>query len=126
MIDLVYVPFDVQRLTDEVVLDFQIASNSFAIWNMEINQIECGHKAALVTTDEREGLFSFSNFLFCSVYDVIAFILLINLAAPDGCLQYFHQTSGVVESFNFGRHYYGNTHYAICFNRNYNENAILE
>lgn len=55
-IRIVYVPFDVQRLTDEVVLDFQIGSNSFAMWNMEINQIECNHKAALVTPDERQGM----------------------------------------------------------------------
>ncbi|KAG4070974.1 hypothetical protein HA402_001411 [Bradysia odoriphaga] len=96
----VYVPFDVQRLTDELVLDFQIGSNKFAIWNMDVNQIECSHKAALVTPDERQ--------------------------APDGCLQYFYQTSGVVQSFNFGHNYYGNTQYAICFNRNYNPNAILE
>lgn len=52
----VYVPFDVQRLTDEVVLDFQVGSDSFAMWNIEINQIECNHKAALVTPDERQGL----------------------------------------------------------------------
>lgn len=53
---LVYVPFDVQRLTDEIVLDFQISSNSFAIWNMDVSQIECNHKAPLVTPDERQGL----------------------------------------------------------------------
>ncbi|XP_037044410.1 uncharacterized protein LOC119080265 isoform X2 [Bradysia coprophila] len=96
----VYVPFDVQRLTDELVLDFQIGSNKFAIWNMEVNQIECSHKAALVTPDERQ--------------------------APDGCLQYFYHSNGQVQSFNFGHNYFGNTQYAICFNRNYNPNAILE
>lgn len=96
----VYVPFDAQRLTDEVVLNFQTGSSTLAMWNMEVNQIECSHKAALVTWDERQ--------------------------APDGCLQYFYQTSGSVESFNYGKTYMGNTHYAICFNRNYNENAVLE
>ncbi|XP_037044413.1 uncharacterized protein LOC119080265 isoform X5 [Bradysia coprophila] len=96
----VYVPFDVRRITDEMKINFQVNSNSYARWDMEINQIECNHKAALVTPDERQ--------------------------APDGCLQYFHQAAGRVDSFNFGNVYYGNTRYAICFNRNYNENAMLE
>lgn len=65
----------------------------------------------------------FAFFIFIQMI-VRSFIRL--LSAPDGCLQYFHQTTGVVESFNFGNNYLGNTHYAICFNRNYNENAILE
>ncbi|KAJ6641747.1 hypothetical protein Bhyg_06687 [Pseudolycoriella hygida] len=96
----IYVPFDVQRLAEEVKIEFQISSNSFAMWNMEVHQIECNHKAALVTPDERQ--------------------------APDGCLQYFYQNAGVVESFNFGMQYLGNTQYAICFNRNYNQTAVLE
>ncbi|KAG4070918.1 hypothetical protein HA402_001355 [Bradysia odoriphaga] len=96
----VYVPFDVTRITDEKKINFQVNSNSYAMWNMEINQIECNHKAALVTHDERQ--------------------------APDGCLQYFYQSTGRVDSFNFGHQYYGNTRYAICFNRNYNEEAMLE
>lgn len=96
----VYVPFDVKRLTDEIKMEFQVGSGSFAMWNMEVNQIECGHKAALVTFDERQ--------------------------APDGCLQYFYQSSGRVDSFNQGNYYYGDTRYAICFNRNYNDFAALE
>lgn len=36
--------------------------------------------------------------------------------APNGCLQYFEQVSGIVESFNFG-HYLNNMDYAICIQR---------
>jgi len=97
----VYVPFDVKRLTDEVILDLRVSANAIATWIIEVNQIECGHKAALVTPDERE--------------------------APTGCLQYFYQPNGRIDSFNDGPNgYYGDTKYAICFNRNYNENARLE
>lgn len=46
-----------QRLTDEVVLNFEIKSNAFAMWNMEINQIECSHKASIVIPDEKQGMF---------------------------------------------------------------------
>lgn len=116
---IVYVPFDVKRIAEEMDIKFQIRSNSFAIWNMTVDQIECGHKAALVTTDEKQGLLRFCLFGFF-------FTSLNILPAPDGCLQYFYQPSGRVESFNFGSQYYGNTHYAICFNRNNNDNAMLE
>lgn len=53
---IVYVPFDVNRLTDELQIEFRIQpSNSYALWDMEINQIECTHKAAIVTPDEKQG-----------------------------------------------------------------------
>ncbi len=118
----IYVPFDVKRLTDEVRIEFDVGSGSFAMWSMEVNQIECGHKAALVTYDERQGLVFFFKY-----WKVFFFrSIIITLSAPDGCLQYFYQSSGRVDSFNFGNYYYGDTSYAICFNRNYNENAMLE
>lgn len=43
------------RLTDELQIEFRIPSNSYAYWDMEINQIECTHKAAIVTPDEKQG-----------------------------------------------------------------------
>lgn len=36
--------------------------------------------------------------------------------APMGCLQYFTQPSGIIESFNFG-HYLNNMDYSICIQR---------
>lgn len=60
----VYVPFVVDRITDEMKIDIQLSSNSIAMWNMEINQIECTHMAALVTPDERQGLTAFHLSIF--------------------------------------------------------------
>lgn len=39
--------------------------------------------------------------------------------APTGCLQYFPEPNGTVQSFNFnnGGPYFGNWKYAICFRR---------
>lgn len=54
----VYVPFDVQRLTDEKILNFELNSNSYGMWSIETNQIECNHKATIVTPDELQGLSS--------------------------------------------------------------------
>ncbi|CAG2169859.1 unnamed protein product, partial [Oppiella nova] len=39
-----------------------------------------------------------------------------SLPAPMGCLQYFTQTSGTIESFNFGE-YLNNMDYGICIER---------
>lgn len=50
-----YVPFDVRRITDEMKINFRVSSNSFARWNINVRQIECGHKAALVTPDVQQG-----------------------------------------------------------------------
>lgn len=36
--------------------------------------------------------------------------------APMGCLQYFTQPSGIIESFNFG-HYLNNMDYSVCLQR---------
>jgi len=96
----VYVPFNVNRLTDEKIIEFRVSANEIAYWDITVNQIECDHKAALVATDERQ--------------------------APDGCLQYFYQDTGRVESFNHPTEYIGGAKYAICFNRNYNQDAVLE
>lgn len=45
---------------------------------------------------------------------------LFNLTAPNGCLQYFPQPSGVIESFNYNNRrgpYLPNQDYAICFRK---------
>lgn len=42
------------------------------------------------------------------------------LIAPDGCLQYYPDRSGIIESFNYNRGlgpYTGNLHYSTCFRR---------
>lgn len=54
LVNTVYVPFDVKKLADDMELKFVIG-NKVAIWDIEINQIECGHKASIVTPDERQG-----------------------------------------------------------------------
>lgn len=48
------------------------------------------------------------------------------LLAPPGCLQYFYEDFGLVQSFNFGGDYYGDTQYAICFNKGKKLDANLE
>lgn len=52
----VYVPFDVQKLTDETKLSFKLGTFSLAQWFITVNQIECKEKAA-VKWDERQGKF---------------------------------------------------------------------
>jgi len=95
----VYAPFDVQKLTDEIKLTVKLGAESLAQWYITVNQIECNEKAAIVKPDERQ--------------------------APPGCLQYFHENFGLVQSFNYGGDYYGDTQYAICFNRGKNLDATL-
>lgn len=48
--------------------------------------------------------------------------------APEGCLQYFPQASGVIESFNFANGngvYMGNMKYSICFKRTSKNQQLL-
>lgn len=53
----VYVPFDVQKLADELEIEYRVvSSNRISMWQMEINQIECAEKASIVKPDERQGL----------------------------------------------------------------------
>lgn len=56
-----YVPFDVQKLTDEVKLSFKLGAFSFAQWYITVSQIECNEKAASVKPDERQGKFDISG-----------------------------------------------------------------
>ncbi|KAG4071001.1 hypothetical protein HA402_001438, partial [Bradysia odoriphaga] len=95
----VYVPFDVQKSSDEVKLTIKLGTNSLAQWYITVNQIECSEKATTVKPDERQ--------------------------APSGCLQYFYESFGLVQSFNYGGDYYGDTKYAICFNRGKKADANL-
>lgn len=42
------------------------------------------------------------------------------LTAPNGCLQYFPQPEGIIESFNYNNNqgpYLPNQDYAICFRK---------
>ncbi|KAJ6641748.1 hypothetical protein Bhyg_06688 [Pseudolycoriella hygida] len=95
----VYVPFDVQKITDEVKLVFNLGPYSLAQWYITVNQIECNEKSISVKPDERQ--------------------------APPGCLQYFYESFGLVQSFNFGGDYYGDTQYGICFNKGKNIDSKL-
>lgn len=49
---------------------------------------------------------------------------LFSLPAPQGCLQYYTASHGIVESFNFGE-YFNNLDYAICIERLPNTCRIL-
>lgn len=51
----VYVPFDVQRISDEIKLTFKLGLQSMAQWYITVNQIECNEKAVTVRPDERQG-----------------------------------------------------------------------
>lgn len=51
----VYVPFDAQKITDEIKLSFKLGTYSLAQWYITVNQIECNEKASSVKPDERQG-----------------------------------------------------------------------
>ncbi|KAJ6643605.1 hypothetical protein Bhyg_08568 [Pseudolycoriella hygida] len=95
----IYVDWDVQFQSEEKLFHFHLKSGSTAKWHIEVNQVECTHKSPIVFADVLE--------------------------APKGCLQYFHKATGNIESFNYGASYFGNSRYAICFDKKQNNNAIL-
>lgn len=71
------------------------------IWSATITQIECPEKS------------------FFSQYD--------KLLAPAGCLQYFSDPNGTIESFNYNQGngpYFGNLNYAICIRRKTNKEKL--
>lgn len=73
-------------------------------WNLNVKQLECpkGSPVRSLPMEERS---SFSDGF---------------LIAPTGCLQYFPNNRGTVQSFNYNNGqgtYQGNLNYAICFRR---------
>lgn len=71
------------------------------IWTATVTQIDCPEKA------------------FLSQYD--------KLLAPTGCLQYFTEDNGTIESFNYNQGngpYLGNFSYAICVRRTAQQNQL--
>lgn len=96
----VYVPWDVQRLSDTKAITMRIANRETNglltpyAWSLRVTQIECTEKGALARHND--------------------------LRAPAGCLQYFTEPTGVIQSFNLNSQngpYLGNMNYAICIRR---------
>lgn len=97
---LVYIHWDVQRLTEtkDITIRLGDRANDFTLgpflWNMKVTQIECREKGILARHSD--------------------------LRAPDGCTQYFHEPTGTIQSFNLNNQngpYLGNMNYAICIRR---------
>lgn len=97
---LVYVPFNVTKLTDSVVISIKSTGNP-SFWAMQATQLECPFGSPRNTLEAR------------TINDGF-------LIAPNGCLQYFPNENGSVVSFNYNYGhgpYLSNLDYSICFRR---------
>uniref|UniRef100_A0A182PH76 CUB domain-containing protein n=1 Tax=Anopheles epiroticus TaxID=199890 RepID=A0A182PH76_9DIPT len=125
----VYVPFNPTSADRTMTITFRIASRSQIPtlanphWSVRVQQLECPSGMAVAAKDAARHLET------PDMLPPLARTLHgdIGLLAPTGCLQYFQDTSGTVESFNFGNGagpYLGAMNYAICFHRSRNSNAL--
>lgn len=115
----VYLPFNRTAGQKEVVLRVVLADRSAnrgldaAIYQIKVTQLECSLGSPLRSLP-----------LVANVVNSIKPRTFFNdgfWIAPVGCLQYFPETEGVIESFNYNDGtgiYPGNRDYAICFRRN--------
>ncbi|XP_052897505.1 uncharacterized protein LOC128304364 [Anopheles moucheti] len=121
----VYVPFNPTNADRTMTITFQIASRSQIPtlanphWSVRVQQLECptGMAAAARQLDPSEMLPQNARTVHGD----------IGLLAPTGCLQYFTDTSGTVESFNLASGagpYLGGLDYAICFKRPRNSQLL--
>lgn len=128
----VYVPFNASTGEITKELKFTLANRSLnpslvdPDWKILVTQLECANGAKRVaikrqnkslpsnaeeSIQEREGRGRVSD----DIPATDAYFV-----APVGCLQYFPDPSGVIESFNFNNGngvYMGNMKYSICFRR---------
>lgn len=133
IIRIVYVPFNASAGDTTKELKFTLANrvlNPSLVdpdWTVLVTQLECangGRRVALkreLDHDNLDAEESFVNELMDSgragreISATDAY-----LVAPVGCLQYFPDPSGVIESFNFNNGngvYMGNMKYSICFRK---------
>lgn len=113
----IYVPFN--RTAGEKSVPIKIVSSVRSggsslpklSWNIEIDQLECP-KGSPIRSLPIDGRSSFNDGWWI---------------APTGCLQYFPDKTGTVQSFNYNYGqgtYQGNLDYAICFKREVDTNGI--
>lgn len=100
---------DVNRDLKDRSVTLLFTTNGFGAyrWHIRVTQIDCTRnphqKRSLLSRKQR------------SIFPQPA-QLKVSLPAPPGCLQYFDEPTGMVESFNFGE-YLNNMDYAICIER---------
>lgn len=83
-------------------------------FHLKITQIDCRVRQSSLTPNLFSSVSSSVPRESRTIYQKIPYQL--TFAAPTGCLQYFTQPIGTIESFNFG-HYLNNLDYAICIER---------
>uniref|UniRef100_A0A182JFX4 CUB domain-containing protein n=2 Tax=Anopheles atroparvus TaxID=41427 RepID=A0A182JFX4_ANOAO len=122
----VYVPFNPTNAARTLTITFRIASRNQIPtltnphWSVRVQQLECPTGMAAASGPSLRD----------TAPEIAAPIPLartfhgdFGLVAPVGCLQYFTEPTGTVESFNFGAGagpYLGGLSYAICFQRKSN------
>lgn len=96
-------------MTDRVLNPSLVTPN----WRLHVTQLECPFGAQLSRSMEMDVLPE-PRALQSRITTDDGFWI-----APTGCLQYFPEPNGSVQSFNFnnGGPYFGNWRYAICFRR---------
>uniref|UniRef100_A0A6E8VYM9 CUB domain-containing protein n=1 Tax=Anopheles coluzzii TaxID=1518534 RepID=A0A6E8VYM9_ANOCL len=126
----VYVPFNPTSADRTMTITFRIASRSQIPtlanphWSIRVQQLECPSGMAAAAKDATRQLDT------PDMLPLMARTLShgdIGLLAPTGCLQYFQDNYGTVESFNFGNGagpYLGGMNYAICFHRPRNSQTL--
>uniref|UniRef100_A0A182T0V5 CUB domain-containing protein n=1 Tax=Anopheles maculatus TaxID=74869 RepID=A0A182T0V5_9DIPT len=125
----VYVPFNPTNADRTMTITFNIASRSQIPtltnphWSIRVQQLECPTGMTAAAKDAARQL---------DVPEMLPLVARtlhpdISLLAPTGCLQYFSDSSGTVESFNLGAGvgpYLGGLNYAICFHRPRNSQML--
>nr|XP_027198049.1 uncharacterized protein LOC113792336 isoform X1 [Dermatophagoides pteronyssinus] len=83
-------------------------------FHLKITQIDCRVRQPPAQTGPFSSISTLAARQSRTIYQKIPNQL--TYPAPTGCLQYFTQPTGTIESFNFG-HYLNNLDYAICIER---------
>lgn len=114
----VYVSLPVNKQERSVSIVFETNSAGDYRWHLRVTQIDCRVRQPSINSDVSVNTVSplASNGLreARTIYQKIPNQL--TFPAPTGCLQYFTNPTGTIESFNFG-HYLNNLDYAICIDR---------
>ncbi|KAH8297102.1 hypothetical protein KR044_004852 [Drosophila immigrans] len=114
----IYVPFNATAGVSRVDLLIALANRAGGAslpspdWNMVVTQLECPAGAAIRELDAQQRASSFNDGY---------------LVAPPGCLQYFPDAKGTVNSFNYNNGagiYPSQINYAICFRRTTSTSAL--
>uniref|UniRef100_A0A182WGK5 CUB domain-containing protein n=1 Tax=Anopheles minimus TaxID=112268 RepID=A0A182WGK5_9DIPT len=125
----VYVPFNPTNAARTMTITFRIASRSQIPtlsnphWSIRVQQLECptGMAAAAKEGSRQLEPSEMPPLLARTGHSDVGLI------APAGCLQYYSDTFGTIESFNLGSGagpYLGGLDYAICFNRPRNSKSL--